>query len=105
MWLIVAWLSGCSSAPAPIPSECEHSLIYQSASDLHTTPKAAGTIFQLADMRLIRSNSVAKSDVVGFLNDVQDLLESGTTTILIWYPWSRCALNGCKPIMVPRSCC
>jgi len=82
LWLVLAWLSGCSSAPAPVPSGCEHSLIYQTAARLHTTPKAVGTIFQLADMRLIRSNSVAKSDVARFLNDVQDLLESGTTTYL-----------------------
>ena len=80
--IIPILFAACSTAPPPRPDGCEHSLIYKVADEMHTTPQAVGTVFQLADLELIKNNLVAKDDVSRFLDDVESLLAKDQTTYL-----------------------
>jgi hypothetical protein len=65
-----------------IPDGCENSLIYKEAAKLGVTPQLIGTIFQLANLELIKNDVVAKADISQFLDDVESLLDRDQTTYL-----------------------
>jgi hypothetical protein len=80
--VMVSVLLGCATDPQAAPDDCSNSLIHKVAAEMHTTPQVVGTIFQLANLELLKHNVVAKDDVAKFLDDAESLLGRENTTYL-----------------------
>ena len=82
IFALLLFVAGCAENNVVVPEGCENSLIYAEAAKLGVTPQAVGTIFQLANLELLKNNVIAKADVEQFFDDVECLLDRDETTYL-----------------------